>query len=93
AKEGVKIERENQTLATVTYQNFFRLFEKRAGMTGTAKTEEKEFQEIYGMDVVQVPTNRKVIREDNPDVVYRTERGKFFAVVEEIAEKYEKGQP
>ncbi|HEU4742481.1 MAG TPA: preprotein translocase subunit SecA [Meiothermus sp.] len=93
AKEGVKIERENQTLATVTYQNFFRLFDKRAGMTGTAKTEEKEFQEIYGMDVVQVPTNRKVIREDSPDVVYRTERGKFFAAVEEIAEKYEKGQP
>ncbi|MER3555875.1 MAG: preprotein translocase subunit SecA [Meiothermus sp.] len=93
AKEGVKIERENQTLATVTYQNFFRLFEKTAGMTGTAKTEEKEFQDIYGMDVIIIPTNRKVIREDASDVVYRTERGKFFAVVEEIAEKFEKGQP
>ncbi len=93
AKEGVKIERENQTLATITYQNFFRLYEKRAGMTGTAKTEEKEFQEIYGMDVVVVPTNRPMIRQDFPDVVYRTEKGKFFAVVEEIAEKYERGQP
>ncbi len=93
AKEGVRIERENQTLATVTYQNFFRLFEKTAGMTGTAKTEEKEFQEIYGMDVVSIPTHRPVIRQDAPDVVYRTEKGKFFAVVEEIAEKYEKGQP
>ena len=93
AKEGVRIERENQTLATITYQNFFRLYEKRAGMTGTAKTEEKEFQEIYGMDVVVVPTNRPVIRKDFPDVVYRTEKGKFYAVVEEIAEKYERGQP
>ena len=93
AKEGVKIERENQTLATITYQNFFRLYEKRAGMTGTAKTEEKEFQEIYGMDVVVVPTNRPMIRVDFPDVVYRTEKGKFYAVVEEIAEKYERGQP
>ena len=93
AKEGVRIERENQTLATITYQNFFRLYEKRAGMTGTAKTEEKEFQEIYGMDVVVVPTNRPMIRKDFPDVVYRTEQGKFFAVVEEIAQKYERGQP
>lgn len=93
AKEGVKIERENQTLATVTYQNFFRLFEKTAGMTGTAKTEEKEFQEIYAMDVRTIPTNRPVVRQDAPDVVYRSEKGKFFAVVEEIAEKYEKGQP
>ncbi|AEB12192.1 preprotein translocase subunit SecA [Marinithermus hydrothermalis] len=93
AKEGVKIERENQTLATITYQNFFRQYEKVAGMTGTAKTEEKEFQEIYGMDVIVVPTNRPVIRQDHPDVVYRSERGKFFAVVEEIAERYERGQP
>ncbi len=93
AKEGVKIENETQTLATITYQNFFRLFEKTAGMTGTAKTEEKEFQEIYGMDVVQVPTNRKVVRRDEADVVYRSEKGKFFTAVEQIAEKYEKGQP
>ena len=93
AKEGVKIERENQTLATVTYQNFFRLYDKTAGMTGTAKTEEKEFQDIYEMDVVTIPTNRKVVRIDSPDVVYRTEKGKFFATVEEVAEKYAKGQP
>ncbi|WP_457631184.1 preprotein translocase subunit SecA [Oceanithermus sp.] len=93
AKEGVKIERENQTLATITYQNFFRQYDKTAGMTGTAKTEEKEFQEIYGMDVIVVPTNRPVIRQDHPDVVYRTEQGKFMSVVEEIAERYEKGQP
>jgi len=93
AKEGVKIERENQTLATITYQNFFRLYDKTAGMTGTAKTEEKEFQEIYGMDVIVVPTNKPIIRVDYPDLVYRTERGKFLAVVEEIAEKYERGQP
>ncbi len=93
AKEGVKIERENQTLATITYQNFFRLYDKTAGMTGTAKTAEKEFQEIYGMDVIVVPTNKPVIRVDYPDQVYRTERGKFLAVVEEIAEKYERGQP
>ena len=93
AKEGVKIERENQTLATITYQNFFRQYDKTAGMTGTAKTEEKEFQEIYNMDVIVVPTNRPVVRQDHPDVVYRSEQGKFTSVVEEIAEKYEKGQP
>ncbi|MDX2007373.1 MAG: preprotein translocase subunit SecA [Meiothermus sp.] len=93
AKEGVKIERENQTLATVTYQNFFRLYEKTAGMTGTAKTEDKEFIEIYDMEVLTIPTNRPVVRADSPDVVYRTEKGKFFATVEEIAEKFEKGQP
>jgi preprotein translocase subunit SecA len=93
AKEGVKIERENQTLATVTYQNFFRIYPKTAGMTGTAKTEEKEFQEIYAMDVRSIPTNRPMVRLDAPDVVYRSEKGKFFAVVEEIAEKFEKGQP
>ncbi|WP_287408412.1 preprotein translocase subunit SecA [Oceanithermus sp.] len=93
AKEGVKIERENQTLATITYQNFFRQYDKTAGMTGTAKTEEKEFQEIYGMDVIVVPTNRPVIRQDHADVVYRTEQGKFMSVVEEIAQRYEKGQP
>lgn len=93
AKEGVKIERENQTLATVTYQNFFRLYDKTAGMTGTAKTEEKEFQEIYAMDVLTIPTNKPVIRQDAADVVYRSEKGKFYAVVEEIAEKFEKGQP
>lgn len=93
AKEGVKIERENQTLATITYQNFFRQYDKLAGMTGTAKTEDKEFQEIYNRDVVVIPTNRPMIRQDNADVVYRTEAGKFFAVVEEIAERFALGQP
>ena len=93
AKEGVKIERENQTLATVTYQNFFKLYDKIAGMTGTAKTEEKEFQEIYASDVLVIPTNKPVIREDFDDVIYRTVDGKYKAVVDEIAEIHETGQP
>ena len=93
AKEGVKIERENQTLATVTYQNFFKLYEKIAGMTGTAKTEEKEFQEIYSSDVLVIPTNKPVIREDYDDVIYRTIDGKYKAVVEEIEEIHKTGQP
>ncbi|NLG09355.1 MAG: preprotein translocase subunit SecA [Deinococcales bacterium] len=93
AKEGVKIERENQTLATITYQNFFKLYDKIAGMTGTAKTEEKEFQEIYGADVLVIPTNKPVVRVDHEDVVFRTEEGKYKAVVEEIAEVHAKGQP
>ena len=93
AKEGVKIERENQTLATITYQNFFKLYDKIAGMTGTAKTEEKEFQEIYGADVLVIPTNKPVVRVDHEDVVFRTEEGKYKAVVEEIAEVHDKGQP
>ncbi len=93
AKEGVKIERENQTLATVTYQNFFKLYDKIAGMTGTAKTDEKEFQEIYASDVLVIPTNMPVIREDGEDVVYRTEEGKYTAVVEEIVEIHANGQP
>lgn len=93
AKEGVKIERENQTLATITYQNFFKLYNKIAGMTGTAKTEEKEFQEIYGADVLTIPTNRPVIRKDYDDIVYRTEKGKFEAVVREIEEVHKTGQP
>ncbi len=93
AKEGVKIERENQTLATVTYQNFFKLYDKIAGMTGTAKTEEKEFQEIYSTDVLIIPTNKPVIRADHDDIVYRTEQGKFDAVVAEIEEIHKTGQP
>ncbi len=93
AKEGVKIERENQTLATVTYQNFFKLYDKIAGMTGTAKTDEKEFQEIYGSDVLVIPTNKPVIRKDRDDIVYRTVEGKFNAVAEEIAEIHATGQP
>ncbi|HQR45895.1 MAG TPA: preprotein translocase subunit SecA, partial [Thermoanaerobaculia bacterium] len=93
AKEGVKIERENQTLATITLQNYFRMYEKLAGMTGTADTEAAEFDKIYKLDVVVIPTNRTMVRKDEHDVVYRTEREKFDAVVEEIAEKSEKGQP
>jgi len=93
AKEGVKIERENQTLATITYQNFFKLYDKIAGMTGTAKTEEKEFQEIYGSDVLVIPTNRPVVRQDHEDIVYRTQKGKYEAVVDEIVEVHATGQP
>jgi preprotein translocase subunit SecA len=93
AKEGVKIERENQTLATVTYQNFFKLYDKIAGMTGTAKTEEKEFQEIYGSDVMVIPTNKQVVRKDAEDIVYRTLEGKYESVIEEIKEVHATGQP
>ena len=93
AKEGVKIERENQTLATITYQNFFKLYDKIAGMTGTAKTEEKEFQEIYNADVLMIPTNKPVIRKDYDDVVYRTLQGKYDSVVAEIEEIHKTGQP
>lgn len=93
AKEGVKIERESQTLATITFQNYFRMYEKLAGMTGTAATEEDEFRKIYRMDVVVVPTNMPMVRKDFPDVIYRTEKGKINAVVEEIAVRHETGQP
>ena len=93
AKEGVKIEAENQTLATITLQNYFRMYEKLAGMTGTAETEADEFAHIYGLDVVVVPTNSTMVREDHPDVIYRTEKEKWKAVVEEIGELRDKGQP
>ncbi len=93
AKEGCKIERENQTLATVTFQNYFRMYEKLAGMTGTAETEAEEFKKIYNLDVVVVPTHKPMIRDDRPDVVYRTEREKFAAVIEEIRDCHERGQP
>ncbi len=93
AKEGVKIERENQTLATITYQNFFKLYDKIAGMTGTAKTEEKEFQEIYRTDVLTIPTNEPVIRLDHEDVVFRTIEGKYRSVVDEIVEVNSREQP
>ena len=93
AKEGVKIERENQTLATITYQNFFKLYNKISGMTGTAKTEEKEFQEIYSSDVLVIPTNQPVIRDDGEDVVFRTQQGKYDAVVEEIVEVHATSRP
>jgi preprotein translocase subunit SecA len=93
AKEGVKIEAENQTLATITFQNLFRMYEKLAGMTGTADTEAAEFDKIYKLDVVVIPPNRPMIRRDQADLVYRTEREKFSAIVEEIKEKQKEGQP
>ena len=93
AKEGVKIERENQTLATITFQNYFRMYKKLAGMTGTAETEAAEFEKIYNLEVLVIPTNKVLIRNEFPDVVYRTEREKFQAVVEEIKECHLRGQP
>ena len=93
AKEGVKIERESQTLATITFQNYFRMYKKLAGMTGTAKTEEPEFRKIYNLDVVVVPPNREMQRQDFPDIIYKTKRAKYRAVVNEIAEKHSKAQP
>ncbi len=93
AKEGVEIENENQTLATITFQNYFRMYEKLAGMTGTADTEAAEFHKIYKLDVVVIPTNRPLLRPDFPDVVYKTEKEKFKAVVEEVKELHSKGQP
>ena len=93
AKEHVKVKRESKTLATITFQNFFNKFDKKAGMTGTALTEEKEFRDIYGMDVIEIPTNRPVIRKDFDDAVYKTRREKLHAVVEAVAEAHEKGQP
>jgi preprotein translocase subunit SecA len=93
AKEGERIQEENVTLATITLQNYFRLYEKLAGMTGTAKTEEKEFVEIYGLSVVEIPTNVPVAREDNNDLIFKTKEAKFDAVVEDITDRHEAGQP
>lgn len=93
AKEGLNVKSESKTLATITFQNYFRMYEKLAGMTGTAKTEEEEFREIYGMDVVEIPTNKSIIRDDLSDSVYKNEEGKFKAVVKEIKEKHSNGQP
>lgn len=93
AKENVKIARESKTLATITFQNYFRMYQKLSGMTGTAKTEEEEFKSIYNMDVIQVPTNKPRIREDLADMVYKNEKGKFGAIAEEIKERHSKGQP
>jgi preprotein translocase subunit SecA len=93
AKENVKIERESQTLATITFQNYFRMYDKLAGMTGTAATEEQEFKKIYNLDVLVMPTNMPMIRKDIPDVIYKTEQAKFRSVVNEIAERHAKGQP
>lgn len=93
AKEGVEIKKESMTLASITFQNYFRMYQKLAGMTGTAKTEEEEFRNIYGMDVMSIPTNKPVARIDKPDLIYKTMNGKFKAVVNQIEELYKKGQP
>ncbi|MDF1565147.1 MAG: preprotein translocase subunit SecA [Deltaproteobacteria bacterium] len=93
AKEGVKIQKENQTLATISFQNYFRMYTKLSGMTGTAETEREEFQKIYGLEVVVVPTNRPLVRKDREDVIYKTEREKFNAAMDEIQERRQKGQP
>ncbi len=93
AKEGVKVERESKTLATITFQNYFRLYDKLSGMTGTAMTESVEFQEIYSLDVISIPTNKPMVRKDEPDVLYKTEQAKFNAIIEQIIESHAKGQP
>jgi len=93
AKERVKVQKENKTLATITFQNFFRMYRKLSGMTGTALTEQEEFREIYGLDVVEVPTNKPMIRKDHPDSVYKNIKGKYDAIVEQVRECHEKGQP
>ena len=93
AKEGVKVENESKTLATITFQNFFRLYDKLSGMTGTALTEEDEFREIYKLDVVVIPTNKPLIRQDLPDIIYKTENGKYNAVIAEVEKAHAKGQP
>ncbi|MEG1996115.1 MAG: preprotein translocase subunit SecA, partial [Oscillospiraceae bacterium] len=93
AKEGVKVARESKTLATITFQNYFRLYKKLSGMTGTALTEEEEFQEIYNLDIIEIPTNKPTIRSDHDDVVYKTEQAKFNAVIDQIVTSHAKGQP
>ena len=93
AKEGVKVERESKTMATITFQNYFRLYHKLSGMTGTAKTEEEEFQQIYKLDVIEIPTNKPVARVDDADAVYKTVEAKYNAVIDEIVKRHEKGQP
>ncbi|HHZ01476.1 MAG TPA: preprotein translocase subunit SecA [Tissierellia bacterium] len=93
AKEGIEIRKESKTLATITFQNYFRMYKKLSGMTGTAKTEENEFREIYGVDVIEIPTNKEVIRQDFQDVIYKNEEAKFKAVINEIIEKHKTGQP
>lgn len=93
AKEGLEVQRESQTLATITFQNYFRMYDKLAGMTGTAKTEEQEFIKIYGLPVIQIPTNKPIQRKDLPDVVFKTKRGKYRAVVKEVERRHATGQP
>lgn len=91
AKEGVTIQNESKTMATITFQNYFRMYKKLAGMTGTAKTEEEEFRDIYNMRVIEIPTNKVIIRDDRPDLIFTTIEAKFNAVVEDIAERHAKG--
>jgi len=93
AKENLKVKEENQTMATITFQNYFRMYHKLSGMTGTAKTEENEFREIYGLEVIVVPTNKYLARKDHPDIVYKTEAVKFKKIAEEIVQVHKKGQP
>ena len=93
AKEGVQIEKESMTQATITFQNFFRMYKKLSGMTGTAMTEEAEFKDIYALDVVEIPTNKPIVRQDLPDAVYKTENGKFQAVIKQVEECHRRGQP
>jgi preprotein translocase subunit SecA len=93
AKEGLEVQNESMTMATITFQNYFRMYKKLAGMTGTAKTEEEEFRNIYNMNVIVIPTNRLIVRDDHPDLIYSSMDGKFRAVVEDIAERFQKGQP
>ena len=93
AKEGVKIQNESKTMASITFQNYFRMYNKLAGMTGTAKTEEEEFRNIYNMTVTQIPTNKPVQRDDKSDLIYISQKGKFDAVVEDVVEKHKQGQP
>ena len=93
AKERVTVEAENQTLASITFQNYFRMYDKLSGMTGTADTEAVEFNQIYGLEVMVIPTHRPMVRKDFPDVIYKTQREKFQAIGEEIRELHRKGQP
>src|SRR5206468_1616307 len=93
AKEGVRIKEENQTLATITIQNYFRMYDKLGGMTGTARTQAREFEEVYKLAVVEIPTNRPMVRQDQQDFVYKTEEAKWHAVTEDLADRHEKGQP
>ena len=93
AKENVEVKQESRTLATITFQNYFRIYEKLAGMTGTAKTEEEEFYKIYNLEVVVIPTNRPVTRADQPDVIYKSQKGKFMSVAKAIQEHHDRGQP
>src|SRR5207248_6856928 len=93
AKEGLKVQQEQKTMATITLQNFFRIYRKLAGMTGTAVTEAEEFHKIYKLEVVSIPTNKPMIREDHPDVIYKTEESKFEAVIDEVIEMNKLGRP